>query len=305
MPFTPPLFKNIGKGIKDLLTKKFDDEKERGKLFTGEVLKFKTKSEDGVTIESYTKYKKGTFFSEITASGSLPKKSSFKLLLNSNRDVELSAKSKGLYKGLAAEIAAKASTKAHKGVLDLQYSQDFFAAQGKFTQTFDKSVLEGEISATIGEDNLSVGAMVPVKFCTKTFAPKVPKGVDEAFSLENFNLGVQMDLKDLSCNLLVKPKGAVELGFVQDVSKCTKLGGKFSVPAEGAKGSPTVSLAMSKKIDDVALHGAFDTTGNLKGTISKKYANPKLTASLTFGMDLTKGSDLIQPVGLAIALGDA
>ena len=90
------------------------------------------------------------------------------------------------------------------------------------------------------------------------------------------------------------------MGFVQKVSSKTTVGGKFHVPKKGKDAPHTLTFGVNHKLDsDTTLYGVLQSTGGVKGTIAKKFADPKLTASVTFGMDLTKGTALSQPVGLA------
>lgn len=167
--------------------------------------------------------------------------------------------------------------------------------------------MKAEVSGCFGDDSgLSVGGMYPFTLKMDTFELQKAKGAESAFTVEQLSLGVEMKKKDITCSLLTKPQSEIELGFVKTSPSGTKLGGKFSIPGDGSDDVSKVQLALNHKLDaDTSLYGTFDSTGSLKGTVAKKFSDPSLTFSLTFGMDISKGYDLVQPVGVAIALGDA
>jgi len=237
----------------------------------------------------------------------------FTLNLNSKTEVEIAASSSKLYEGTKATLTGK--WKEEKGkwlrdiVLDTQYTNKKygFAGQEKVTVELDTKTVKAEISASIGDDSgLSCGCMYPFKLKTDTFELVKAKGAESAFTVEQLSLGVEMKKEDITCSLLTKPQSEIELGFVKTNSNGTKLGGKFSIPADGSDDVSKVQLALNHKLDGAtSLYGTFDSTGSLKGTVAKKFSDPSLTFSLTFGMDISKGYDLVQPVGVAIALGDA
>jgi len=275
------------------------------------VLKFKSTSSDGIKIESYTRQKEGKFFSKLSAEYTKKPWGTANLEVNNKTEVSISLKNSSLYKGLKNKLTGKLKDKKGKKirevVLDSTFAGASFATNAKMTYGLDSETIKGEFSATAGEENLTVGGSYPLTVSTKTFDIVKGKGQDSALPFDNLSLGVELKLSDITCSLLTKPKSELEVGFVGDVASKTKLGGKFYVPGEGDKDKVSmIQLGVNHKLDsDTTLYGVFESTGSVKGTFAKKFADPKLTASFTFGMDLTKGPDLVKPMGISIALGDA
>eukprot|EP00954_Amorphochlora_amoebiformis_P029359 1393048-Amorphochlora_amoeboformis.AAC.1 len=168
---------------------------DRGKLFTGQVLKFSTKNDEGVKIDSYTRYMKGAFVSELNTEYKR-EEGTVSLKLNSGNKVELCLKTKKIYEGLSTAITVKAAkSKPHSGVLDLQYKQPFFTVQGKFESQPAKSSVKTEVSCVMGEGGLAVGVKHKGKVNTATRTADLGGFAD-------LSTAVQLTLGDMECTLI-------------------------------------------------------------------------------------------------------
>eukprot|EP00466_Bigelowiella_natans_P002148 jgi/Bigna1/142391/aug1.69_g17099 len=96
----------------------------------------------------------------------------------------------------------------------------------------------------------------------------------------------------------------MEIGLVK-MSSNFAVGGKVRIPATECEKIKSIQLALKQKLNDATtIHGTVDSTGCIKGTISKSFDAQNATASLTFGVNVTQGLKLMQPVGMMIDLGD-
>eukprot|EP00468_Gymnochlora_sp_CCMP2014_P011744 CAMPEP_0167758426 /NCGR_PEP_ID=MMETSP0110_2-20121227/10460_1 /TAXON_ID=629695 /ORGANISM="Gymnochlora sp., Strain CCMP2014" /LENGTH=297 /DNA_ID=CAMNT_0007644697 /DNA_START=73 /DNA_END=966 /DNA_ORIENTATION=- len=297
MPFFPPLFGDIGKSLKKLLEKSFNDEKDK-KLFTGSVLKFSTKNGEGVQINSYTRHKGDEILSEISAKYS-GEPANISLTLDNKSSIKLTGSTTKLYDGLEAELSLKyGKKKGAVGGLNLTYQKDFVkcALDISAVKSGENAGINNELCASIGEDYLSVGGSYPI-----SLSPDLKLN---AMKFDDLSIGVAWNLKDLSCTLINKPDNEVKMGFLQKMSGSTTLGAEYHV--KGLDKTPKLTFGLQHKVSpELTVNGALASTGTLSGKLTQKFKEPNLTAALTFGMDLTKGYDLIQPVGVTVSLGDA
>ncbi len=282
--------------------------------FTGEVLKFRSKNGDGVVIDTYTSRKGGRFFCELGAEAQAPAiQGKVNLKFDTNKMVELSAESDKVADGLKIKGAAKYA--AYKGAFkaqtdkkkyyrqvnaDVSYKQDFVSAQVKVNSLVDSSLVDAEVSATIGDSGLSIGGKYPIALDLKDLGKTARPPLFPPF------VGVEWRLKNLTATMLTSPGQEVKLGFLQTVSDKTKIAAQYVNPKdEGKAGGTTLELAASYKLSkDTNVYGTFKSDGQVKATVEKSFAQPDLTASLTFGMDLAQGAGINGPFGLMVKLGD-
>jgi len=261
-----------------------------------------------VTIDTYTARKNGKFLCEVSTEFAKGKDKA-KLKFDTNNNVEFSGETGKLYPGVKTVVTAKnagykGNHKVAKGnhrqaVADFSYKQDFVSTQLVLTSLVDTSFIDADLSATIGDSGLSVGCKYSVGMDLKAM------GKTSIGSLIPPNVAVEYQLKDLVVTLLTNPGQEVKLGFIQNVSSKTTVGGEFHVPKNDGKSGPIFSVAASNQLyPDTNVYGVFSSNGSVKATVEKSFAEPKLTAAVTFATDLSTGASIQGPFGVKISMGD-
>jgi hypothetical protein len=233
-----------------------------------------------------------------------------KIKFDTNNNVELSGETGKLYPGVKTVVTAKnAKYKGNwsKSVTgqqrqisaDFSYKQDFISSQLVINSLVDTSFFDADLSATIGDSGLSVGAKYSFGMNYKDMAATAwPKIVPE-------NVAVEYRLKDLVVTLLTSPGQEVKLGFMQQVNNKTTVGGEFHVPKDDGKAGPTFSVAASNKFSaDTNVYGVFKSDGTVKATVEKSFAEPKVTAAITCETNISDGTAVKGPFGIKVSMGD-
>jgi len=278
----PPLFKNFGKSLKDLLEKKFEFNRE---------LKVKTSTSNGLTFESTGRAGKGGDFTGIL-------KTTYKRTDFGTTEVELDTdgKAKASIEAdkLAKNFVAKVNTDQDRVTsLDLSYRHEYFS--DNLIVTADKKAPTVEGTAVVGVDGLSVGAQAKYDFAGSG-------------SLKDYNAGAEYSQPDFTLTARTADStDKIRLGYFHIVNSDINVGGQYEVNLTSI--SPVTShlftVCSSFAIDrDTLVKGKFDSRGIVTGALEQRLYNPKLKYNLAAEFN-TRQSIVPDKFGISFTLGDS
>jgi len=303
-PFSPPLFKDLGKKATDLFKKKFDDKKDFKHL-----VQAKHKTASGLIYTSG-----GDFDSKNNLTGSLKvnyKKESFgdfEGSVSTAGPLKGELKLKKLVKGLTVTLTGdtapafavvKPGAKPPKftaptAKLAADYTQDFFSGSASAENGFWRPTLLAG-AAVIGFDGLSVGGEVKVDTDT------ISKDVDD------YNVGAQYEGSDYTATLRTTTQGSVLVAqYWHKVPGDVQVAGEFTTKLDGSDDGRAFGLATEYKVDAatiVKLKGS--TTKVVTAAVEHRLANPRVQIGAAAAWNLD-GFKALSPkdFGVSLTFGD-
>jgi len=280
------MFKNFGKSTKDLFKKKFDFENTS---------KIVNKTQNGITIETtsnVTQSFKGTIntkyvnrdFGEVEVEVST----------NAADANKANLKLKKLAAGLVATVGVASSDKDIKSTsgkpvtsADVEYSQEFFAAQTVVKTDCDKSKVD--VYGSVGYDGLSVGGQV----------------VYANNAISETNVGIEYTQKDLTVSAFTeKNVEVVNMSFFQRLQKETAVGASIKYPIASGDRTLTVGVEHQLDFDTVVKAKAELPTGVVSTAVEHKLFNPKLQFTVAAEFNVKNTPLVANKFGVGLTFGD-
>jgi len=284
--FIPPFFKNFGKSTKDLFKKKFDFENTS---------KIVNKTQNGITIETtsnVTQGFKGTVntkyvnrdFGEVEVEVST----------NASDANKANLKLKKLAQGLVATVGVASSGKDIKSSCgkpvtsaDVEFSQEFFAAQAVIKTDCEKSKVD--VYGSVGYDGLSVGGQV----------------VYAGNAISETNVGVEYAQKDLTVSAYTeKNVEVVNVSFFQRLQKETAVGASIKYPLSSGDRTLTVGVEHQLDFDTVVKAKAELPTGVVSTAVEHKLFNPKMQFTVAAEFNAKSTPFVANKFGCGLTFGD-
>jgi len=240
MSFTPALFKNFGKSVKDLFdSKKYNTDKHQ--------LVVRNKSSNGITL-THTTDVNANVASELKLNYKNAAHGSAEIVGNTN-GVTGKLKLNKLQPGVEVEINAADNAKGVSADATINYVKDMVAASVGFGLL---KPYEANASVAVGVDNVSVGASV-----------KATSDAEGKLNVSDYNGAFQYEQSDLTVTVVTANKAdQVNLSLNQVVSKDVVVAAQASFNfSEGAKGNNSLTAGGSVVLDSAT---------NLKGKLSHK-----------------------------------
>jgi len=277
--FTPPLFKNLGKGLKDLIEKKFDFNRD---------VKVKTTTQNGISFESTGRANKGGDINGILKT--TYKRSDFGTIeaeFDTDGKAKASIEADKVSKGLVIKTATDHDFTTS---IDAAYSQGYLAVNGILSSGKKTTV---ETSAVFGHEGLSAGLQ-------DTFDIKQAAIID-------YNVGGEYTQGNYT--VTVKTSDAAEninLGFLYNVNADNTVGGAIKYGLSGKDQSRFLATAVySTVLDrDTTLKAKLDTDGAVTGALEQRLSNPKVKYGLTSQFNWRNPSLIPDKFGLSVGFGD-
>lgn len=287
--FTPPLFGNFAKNVKDLFKKKYDFDHS---------VKIINKAANGVTIESGATvvasdnslkgYLKGKYaateFGETEA----------ELWTNESNESKATVKLTKLLEGANLTLGGSSKDKDgdFKGPVasaDFQYTQENLAVQDVLKT--DGNVHKLESTVALGKDGLSAAAQVVLQ-------------LNGGIQQKDFNFAFQYEQKDLTASIYSEKQAAViNAALYQKPNASQVIGAVFKYNTKSKDRS--LQLGAEHRIDaDTTVRGKFELPENtFSAVVEHKLANPSvlLQVAATFA---NKGTLSAQKLGVTASFGD-
>lgn len=281
MAFTPPLFKNFGKSLKDLVEKKFDFNRE---------VKVKTSTSAGVVFESTGRStSKGNDFSGLVKTTyKRPDFGTFELELDTDGKAKYSAENDQLKKGVVVKISGDQDP---TGTLDASYRQEHFALSG--VAQVSRNVTTAEVTGVIGVDGLSVGGQCKYDV--------------NAQAVSDYNTGSEYSQPDFTVTVKTADSAdKLAISYIHNISPDVAVGGQFEYRVSSVSALSSLLTAVgSYNVDrDTVVKGKFNSQGIVTGALEQRLFNPKLKYGLTTEFNARHHSALPERVGVSVTFGE-
>jgi len=274
MTTRPVLFKDIGKRLKDLLTKDFPSEKQENKA------EWKGKTSNGVTVESnLTCNSDGSVVGKMIPSYKLKDYgTTLTLDLSTKKEfkMEVAVEDKPV-EGLKTTVAANAKGEEYWGTLGVEFRHDV----GNFTASVDYGEQKGHTlkgSLVFGNktaDQLAVGGDIEYLVGhegnqVKTINTKL------AYASNEFDIGAFCRINN------EKDMNEVGVSYFHKVNNDFSVGSEVAIdPSKALESKPKLVLSSQFNLErDTALKAKFDTSGQLGLSFNQKLNN---NAKVTLG----------------------
>jgi len=275
--FTPPLWGNFGKSVKDLFTKKY--------TFKNQVIT-KHNAKNGVTLESG-----GVYANDLSGYVKATQKS--KYLGTAEVNIETSGKADGkvkfdqLMKGLVVTLSGNEKPSAK---LNVDYSQEYFAGSASVDTMIKNFATKAEGTAVAGFEGLSFGGQVKVDLSHEA-------------ETEDFNAGIEYSQDDFTATIQSADKTEkVTASYFQKVSPELQVGASVDF----GKGGRVLTIGDEYQLDaDNTLKGKGNTKGVVTAVVEHRLANPKLQFGVAASFNVFNGAPVVaDQFGLTLTFGD-
>jgi len=276
-PFTPPLWGNFGKSVKDLFTKKY--------TFKNQAIT-KHNAKNGVTLESG-----GIYTNEL--SGYVKGTHKSKDLGTIEVNIETSGKADGKvkfdqwYKGLVVTVSGNEKPSAK---LNVDYSQEFFAGSASVDAAIKSGQAKVEGTAVVGFEGFALGGQARFD----------ATGDNE---VEDFNVGVEYVQDDFTATVQSGDKTEkITASYFQKVSPDLQVGASVDF----GKGGRVLTIGDEYQLDaDTTLKGKLNTKGVVSAVVEHRLANPKLQFGVAASFNAFNGAPVVaDQFGLTLTFGD-
>jgi len=276
-PFTPPLWGNFGKSVKDLFTKKYT---YKNQAIT------KHNAKNGVTLESG-----GVYTNELSGYVKVTQKS--KDLGTAEVNIETSGKADGkvkfdqYLKGLVLTVSGNEKPSAK---VNVDYSQEYFAGSANVDTAIKSMQTKVEGTAVVGFEGLAIGGQA--KF-----------DVSGDNELEDYNAGVEYTQEDFTATVQSGDKTEkITASYFQKVSPDLQVGASVDF----GKGGRVLTIGDEYQLDaDTTLKGKLNTKGVVSAVVEHRLANPKLQFGVAASFNAFNGAPVVADnFGLTLTFGD-
>lgn len=276
-------FSKLGKGVKDLLKKKYD--------YNGLTIKTSNKSSAGnITLESEGKIKNNSVQGHTKAEYAESNMKATVQLSTSDKDADTNAEVvlKKLADGLEVTIGSNAVP-------------DFSAKA-----TYGNKSLAAELGLTkaaSGAFGASVAATVAAG-ANATAGANVALSLDGSPSVSSWNIGAQYDTRDLSATLLVANASSADVRFLhKSLLNNTHVGVQVSTAFSGD--NLKFNLGLQHELDaNTTLKAKYGNCGTLHTVVEHRLASPNLTLGLASSYKASSAGLTASAMGLNLSLGN-
>lgn len=286
MSYTPPQFKDFGKGLNDLFKKKFD---------YANTVTVKRTAANGVKIETVGKQEVNKDVTSLGGSVKLTYKEKglgeFEVSNNTKGNLKGKAKFTNITDGVVATLESNLNQK-FKVSAQVDYTQDHFAtsAKAELAEGKDAHVTSGSVAAVGGFEGISLGASLA--FTNKS----------GSFGSPDMQMGFNFAEDDFQFSLITENSEGgpvVRAKFFQQVNSTLQSGFQFD-------SDNSVTLGFQNKLDkDTILKTKFSTSGAIHTAINYTLANPSAQINVATQFKTTNGLDWSPAkYGVGITLGD-
>lgn len=286
MSYTPPQFKDFGKGLNDLFKKKFDYEN---------TVTIKRSTASGLKIETVGKQvvndKKTSLGGSVKLSYKEKGLGEFEASNNHAGNLTGKAKFTNLADGVVATLESTLNSK-FKASAQVDYTQDHVAASAKvqLAEGADAHVTSGTVAGVVGYEGISLGAALNFSNAGGKFgSPDVQMGFN--FAENDFQFALTTENS--------KAGPVVRAKFFQQVNATLQSGFQFD-------SDNTVTLGFQNQLDkDTLLKTTISTSGVINTALNYTLANPSAQVNLATQFNTTNGLDWAAGKhGVGITLGD-
>ena len=295
--YTPPLFKNLHKKVKDLFGKKVDKKDFQNKLCvehtTSDGLKVGTVVTLGETITGKVDvaYKTGDY--------------SFKANNDTSGDCTASVDVKNLTDGLVVTGDVKQGGKTNGGALTVglqaEFAQEYVAVNGKFSVYKPAEKVQGlfEGALGLGYEGFTVGGQI--KF--DPIASKLESSDVGFHYTPTTNADFEFDVQTMNSGK------SVNVGYFHKLNTDHQIGVNFlfdKAAEADTKGTYELSMANQYQIDNAtSVKMVGSTTGSVLVGYEQKLSSPDVLFNFAVGFDVS-GDAKLTPVktGFKFTFGD-
>lgn len=286
MSYTPPQFKDFGKGLNDLFKKQFD---------YANTVTVKRTTATGLKIETVGKQVVKDSKTSLGGSVKLSYKEKGLGEFEASNDTAGNLKGKAKFTSLADGVVATLETNLNskfKASGQVDYTQDHFASSAKvqLAEGKDAHVTSGAVSGVVGYEGISLGASLAFSNASGSFgAPDVQMGFNFAENDFQFSLNTEN----------AKGTPVVRAKLFQQVNATLQSGFQFD-------SDNTVTVGFQNKLDkDTILKTKISTSGVIDTAIKYTLANPSAQINVATQFKTTNGLDWnASKYGVGITLGD-
>jgi len=275
--FIPPLFKNFGKGLRDLFKEQFDYRK---------TVAIKSSTANGVTLETTGEAQKGgDYGGKVKATYKQADVGTFESEFNTSGATTYSVKADKLAKGLT--IKASGDEKP-AGKLDVDYAKEFYAVSLGVDVARDSTAVES--AGVVGFDGLSTGGSVKYDISGQ--------------QLSDYNAGVEYTQPDFTATVKTANQAdKVSLSYLHKVSGDMTLGGLFHYDI--VSGKRVLTAGGSYRIDDAnSSKLKADSEGILSTVLEHRLRKALAKVVLSSEFNLRNQSAVPEKFGVAVNFGD-
>jgi len=275
-----PLWKSFGKSINDLLSQKYDFERQA---------KFKTLTKSGLTFETTARTSRASEYAgALRTIYTRPDYGIFDVELDTEGYVNFSTEADQLAKGVVLKISGN-----HVPVygVDVTYRRENLSTSAGVSQSKKGFALDG--TAAVGQDGLSVGAQGRYDL------------TDHAVT--DYNAGVEYAQPDHT--IAVKTANSASklaLSYVHTLNPDFTVGGQFvynlaSVSPVTSELTVGTSYVVSR---DTLVKSKFSSGGIVTAALDQRLFNPKLQLGLAAEFDARHQSLTPERFGVSLTFGD-
>jgi len=279
--FVPPTFKDFGKSLSDLFTKKYSYDHS-----------FKVKSRaDNLNLEAGVTAKDGALNGHIKDKYKHADLGDIEAEFTTTGKVDVSLKNAKLVKGVTVKIGA---TDKPNGKIDVVYKQDAFTGGLNFDVSQSKTVAEA--TGVVGTDGVSVGGQLQYGLNHD------PKSSD-ADGLLDYNGGIEYTQDSYTMTVKTAKKADNLAG-----SYIHKVSYDFTVGAQIEYSIPTNARLLTiggqyQLTSDTLLQGKFNTNGLISTMVQQRLLNPEVKIGLSTDFLWKNQSTVPQKFGASVVFG--
>jgi len=282
--FVPPSFKNLGKRLKDLFSKKYDYKNQ---------LSVKNNIAPELNIESIAVADSvGAVSGQVKSTYSNKDYGTVDFDVNTSGKASAEAKATKLQDGLVVSLKG---TETPSGKVGVEYRRESVAAAFSVDHSSASTDLEGSLVA--GVDGFSVGGVASID-------------AQHTESIKDYNFGAEYTPADKVYTLSVKTaeqgkviNGSYLHNLVGKGKLKTMIGGQLSWNMD--KSTRVFSVATEHDVDETtAVKGKMNTEGEIASVIEHRLANPLLKVSLSSRWTSKNKNFQPEKFGVALAFGD-
>lgn len=278
MTYTPALFKNIAKSVKDLFDEKFKDKRE---------LVLKSTTANGTKLETGAHTSGSGYDGHVKATHKNSDIGTFEVELGTEGTAKYSLKSDKVADGTTIKLTGDQDP---TGKFDVEYRKDFLAFALNLAASSVKA--NAAASAVVGFDGLAVGGETSFDIKKQ--------------DLKDYNAGVEYADTDFTVSVKTEDKAnKINLGFVQQVSAALAAGATVGYNI----GTNERLLTLGSKYNFGAKNDTYVILkGNTAGTIASYFehriANPSVSIGLMQEYKAQKASATPEKFGITLTFGE-
>jgi len=258
--FTPPTFKKFGKGLDDLLKKKYEHRKE---------LRVKSITRDGTTLESGVVYNGAAYSGRTKINAVVPGYGKAEVEADTTGKAKGSMEFDSLVKSVVAKFTV---SQVPDATLEIDYTQPSYNVSATVAHSQTKSHVEA--AAAVGFDGLSVGGSAKVN--------------GQSHGVEDYNAGVQYQQNDFTGTIKTEDQADIVVGsYLHQVSREVEVGARFKYNIN--TNARLFTFGFGYQVDpETHVRAKVSSDANVETVFERRLASPLLTYALTSKFDAAK-----------------